>query len=110
MRVSKQYEPISVISIKHIYSGLKVSNDYFLMRVEESIYFLKLVDYDHAKEYFINANLNKDKDLLIMYYDVETQIFRFTDITVTKQANISRAIKRVFDKDISLINELKAMI
>lgn len=110
MRVSSHYEPITVMSLKHIYSGLKVNNDYFLMRIEENIYFLKLVDYDHAKTYFINANLRPDKDLLIMYYDVELQVFRFTDITVTRQANISRAIKRVFDKDISLQEQIKPMI
>lgn len=110
MRVSKNYENVYAISIKHIYSGLKVNNDYFLLRIDENIYFLKLVDYEHAKTYFINANLNKDKDLLVMYYDVGTQLFRYTDITVTKQANISRAIKRIFDKDISLQKEIKPII
>lgn len=110
MRNSKHYEPITVMSLKHIYSGLKVNNDYFLMRIDESIYFLKLTDYSHNKAYFINNNLRTDKDLLIMYYDVETQIFRFTDITVTRQQNLSRAIKRVFNKDISLQKEIKPMV
>lgn len=110
MRVSNHYEIVTVMSLKHIYSGLKVSNDYFLMRIEENIYFLKLVDYEHAKRYFIDANLSPEKDLLIMYYDVTLQVFRFTDITVTKQANISRAIKRAFEKDISLQKEIKPMV
>lgn len=110
MRMSKNYENISVMSLKCIYGRLKVANDYFMMRIDESIYFLKLVDYDHAKGYFINANLRKDKDLLIMYYDVELQFFRYTDITITKQQNQSRAIKRVFNKDISLQKEIKAII
>lgn len=109
MRVSKNYENVSAMSLKYIYSGLKVANDYFMLRIDENIYLLKLVDYEHAKTYFINANLNKDKDLLIMYYDIETQLFRYTDITVTKQANLSRAIKRVFAKDISLQKEIKAI-
>lgn len=110
MRISKNYENICAISIKHIYGGLAVTNDYFMMRIDESIYFLKLVDYDHAKGYFINANLRKDKDLLIMYYDIELKMFRYTDITITNQQNLSRAIKRVFDKDISLQKEIKAII
>lgn len=109
MRVSKNYENVSAMSLKYICSGLKVANDYFMLRIGENIYLLKLVDYDYAKSHFINANLRKDKDLLIMYYDVELQFFRCTNIVVTKQQNLSRAIKRVFDKDISLQKEIKAI-
>lgn len=109
MRVSKNYENVSAMSLKYIYSGLKVANDYFMLRIDESIYLLKLVDYDHAKNYFINANLRKDKDLLIMYYDIELQFFMYTEIVVTRQRNLSRAIKRVFEKDISLQKEIKAI-